>query len=110
MDQNFEYSYSGMKHVTGGFPPQPPVNEQPQEQAIDEAEGHQREPDTDWTVYSMDVGRQDSLYMSKLNETKKCFGSFQWRLTWFILRHLFPSSRNTDLMFCSGYSWNSRWE
>ena len=34
------------------LPPQVPVNEQPQEQALDEP---RRQPDSDWTVYSMDV-------------------------------------------------------
>jgi len=37
------------------LPPQAIVNEQPQEQVLDEPQG--RQPDTNWTVYSMDATR-----------------------------------------------------
>ena len=79
MDQDFGYSYSGMKHLMRDVPPQAPVNEQPQEQATGEAEGRQRESGTDWTVYSMDVGRLYSLYMHLISETKS--SSFHSKLT-----------------------------
>jgi hypothetical protein len=42
------------------LPPQVPVNEQPQEQALDEGQ----HPDSDWTVYSMDVRYLASIYTS----------------------------------------------
>ena len=50
MDPN---AYRGMNSFMRDLPPQVPVNEQPQEQALDEPQG--RQPDSDWTVYSIDV-------------------------------------------------------
>lgn len=74
MDPTFGYSYHGMKHLMRDLPPQAPVDEQPQEQALDEAE-ERRQPDTQWTVYSMDVGTLDHLY-SRLNKAEVCFDLF----------------------------------
>jgi hypothetical protein len=73
MDPNFGYAYSGMKHIMGDLPPQAPVNEHSKKQALEAEE--QRLPDTEWTVYSMDVGRLDHLYIPSLS-SNLCFVCF----------------------------------
>ena len=60
MDPSFAFSYSGMEQFTEDLPPQAPIYEQPQEQLLD-ADESLRQPNTEWTVYSMDVSLLDQI-------------------------------------------------
>lgn len=63
-------AYRGMHSFMRDLPPQVPVNEQSQEQALDE---QGRQPGSDWTVYSMDVRNFGSIHVYNIHiERLRC--------------------------------------